>query len=440
MTRQLLLLIVLIVFAFQAHAGTRYIVKLKAGATKSFLAEKSNQNLGSLKKMNLSFGDYVLLETDEEISNKSINMLSSHPDVAYIEPSVKLSIHPVITHEEDSIGDAKDITTMNDPKFAKQWGLINTGSNSGWLFFGGTKGEDVNVKKAWELTTGNQELIVAVIDTGVDHSHPDLAKNMWANQAELNGQEGVDDDGNGFIDDIYGYDFANNDGDPKDDNGHGTHCAGNIGAIHNNNTGVAGVMGNVKLMGLKFLSRGGSGESADAIKSIDYAVRMGAKILSNSWGGGEKTQALKDAIIAANEAGVVFVAAAGNSSRNHDSSPSYPSAYKVDNVLSIGAMAGSGKKSGFSDYGATTVHVFAPGSGIMSTYKGGGYKKLSGTSMAAPLASGVVGLLLAQEPELTPKEVIDRVVATAAKTTALDGKAIANGRIDAYRALQNIDN
>ncbi|MBT3236682.1 MAG: S8 family serine peptidase [Bdellovibrionales bacterium] len=435
MAKQLLPLIVLIIFAVQAQAGTRYIVKLKDGAAKSFLAQKSNLRLGSFQDMKLSFGDYLTLETDD---NKSLNILSSHPDVAYIEPSIKLSIYPVITHNDEG-GDTKEITTMNDPKFTKQWGLINTGSNSGW-FFGGTKGEDVNVKQAWDISTGNQDLIVAVIDTGVDHDHPDLAQNMWTNQQELNGKEGVDDDGNGFIDDIHGYDFSNNDGDPNDDNGHGTHCAGNIGAIHNNNEGVAGVMGNVKLMGLKFLSRGGSGESEDAIKSIDYAVRMGAKVLSNSWGGGEKSQALKDAIVAANQAGVVFIAAAGNSRRNHDSSPSYPAAYKVDNVLSVGSMAGSGKKSGFSDYGASTVHIFAPGSGIMSTYKGGGYKKLSGTSMAAPLASGVVGLLLASEPELTPKEVVDRLVNTAAKTKALDGKSISNGRVDAYRALQNIDN
>ena len=217
---------------------------------------------------------------------------------------------------------------------------------------------------------------------------------MWVNEAEANGEPGVDDDGNGYVDDIHGYDFANDDGDPMDGHGHGTHCAGVIGADHNGD-GIAGLMGDVQLVGIKFLTDSGSGDTINAIKSIDYATQVGVHIMSNSWGGGGFSQALKESIERARDAGILFVAAAGNSNSDNDKRPMYPATYDVENIISVGAMDGKGNKSSFSSYGETTVHVFAPGSNILSTVPGDAYRKMSGTSMATPYASAALGMLLA---------------------------------------------
>ena len=236
---------------------------------------------------------------------------------------------------------------------------------------GSVAGEDINVLRAWSITKGSKDVKIAVIDTGVDYTHPDLKDQIDVNLAELNGKPGVDDDGNGFVDDIYGYDFANKDGDPQDGHGHGTHCAGVIGASHNN-IGVAGIMANVKIVPIKFLTDDGSGETIDAIAAIDYGIKRGVNVMSNSWGGGDKEQSLEDAIKAAESAGITFVAAAGNESANNDSTASYPANYEVGNVISVGSYTSTGAKSSFSNYGLKSVHVTAPGSNILSTYKNGG--------------------------------------------------------------------
>jgi subtilisin family serine protease len=319
---------------------------------------------------------------------------------------------------------------VDDPKAKDQWALSNVGG--GW-FSSGKAGEDINVVKAWEITKGSRDIIVGVIDTGIDHQHKDLKANMWTNDAELNGKEGVDDDGNGYIDDVYGYDFVNNDGDPMDDNAHGTHCAGVIGAVHNR-TGIAGINADVRLMGLKFLSRSGSGDGSDAIRAIEYAIKMGVHVLSNSWGGGEFSQAMLDAIKAANEAGIIFVAASGNSYSNNDTSATYPCNYESENVISVGSFKSSGGKSGFSNYGQEKVHVFAPGSSILSTVPNNRYKKMSGTSMACPQVAGMMALLLSQE-NVTPAEARTRAIETSVQTRGLKGKSVSNGRMDAARFL-----
>jgi subtilisin family serine protease len=198
-------------------------------------------------------------------------------------------------------------------------------------------------------------------------------------------------------------------------------------------------MANVKIMAIKFLSDRGSGETINAIRSIEYAVKNGAHITSNSWGGGEKSEALKEAIQAAYDAGTMFVAAAGNESANNDTRPSYPAAYKVDGIITVGSMDGKGNKSSFSNYGKDTVHVFAPGSSILSTVKNGSYQKMSGTSMAAPFVSGVLGLLLADQPGIT----IDQAKARLMESTVLNSsltKYSAAGRVDAFRMLTNESN
>ncbi|MBC97166.1 MAG: subtilase [Halobacteriovoraceae bacterium] len=408
-------------------APTKYIVKLKEGANPKSISLFSMKSVQDVTPVRASFGKFYSLKA-EGLSQKSVSLLAADPNIEYIEESQTYSIGPVAMNKE----------VINDAKYSDQWGLKNTGRNSGGWFSRGKEGEDVNAEKAWGITKGDRALKIAVIDTGVDYTHQDLKANMWTNELEANGIEGVDDDGNGYIDDIHGYDFANDDGDPQDGHGHGTHCAGNIGAKHDR-SGVRGVMDNVQMVGIKFLTDSGSGDTQDAIESIEYAIAVGVDLMSNSWGGGGFSQALKDAIQAANDAGIVFVAAAGNSRRDNDTTDSYPANYEIENVISVGAMDGSGKRSSFSNYGAEKVHVFAPGSNIMSTVPGNRYQKMSGTSMATPLASGVIGLLMAENPNLTPMEIRDRVEATAVRNGLVD-QYTRSGRIDAERLLLNTVN
>ncbi|MHC4911573.1 MAG: LamG-like jellyroll fold domain-containing protein [Planctomycetota bacterium] len=323
-----------------------------------------------------------------------------------------------------------DATYPFDPRFDELWGMHNTGQS------GGTADADIDAPEAWDIGTGSDEVVVAVIDTGVDYMHPDLALNMWENEAEKNGTPGVDDDGNGYIDDIYGYDFYNNDGDPMDDMSpiyHGTHCSGTVGAIGDNGEGVAGVCWTVKIMAVKFLNSGGSGWTSDAIKCVDYARLMGADVTSNSWGGGGYSQGLKDAIDAAGAVGMLFVAAAGNSSSNTDSNPHYPSSYDCESLISVMSTYRNDAKSGFSNWGPTTVDLGAPGSEILSCKKGGAYQYLNGTSMATPHVAGACALLWSMDPALSNSEVKDILLRTVDVT--LSGLCVSEGRLNLYDAI-----
>lgn len=407
-------------------APTKLIVKLKPGVSAKSVSFFSQKSVSQVRDLNVSFGSFYSVVADG-VSQKSLNALQNDPNVEYAEYSQTYTVTPIVNKE-----------TIQDAQYSDQWGLKNTGKNSGGWFSRGKAGEDINAEGVWKLTRGRKEVKIAVIDTGVDYTHKDLAANMWVNEAEKNGQPGVDDDGNGYVDDIHGYDFANKDGDPTDGHGHGTHCAGNIGALHNR-SGIRGVMNNVKIVAIKFLSDSGRGETEDAIASVDYAIKAGVNLMSNSWGGGEFSQALKDSIQAANDAGIVFVAAAGNSRADNDAKATYPANYEVDNVITVGAHEGAGKRSSFSNYGKKTVHVFAPGSNILSTVPGDRYSKMSGTSMACPLAAGAIGLLMSEYPNLTPLEVRERVVATAVRNGSLD-KFTAGGRMDAKRLLEDTRN
>lgn len=413
----------LLASAFGAYAQeyNGYIVKFKEGASLT-----QSRSLGNISKITETpMGTFAKLDSVADLHDKSFQSLQNHPDIEYIEPNY------IITVENNFENSLAQIT---DGKFSEQWGLANDGKGGG-VFSPNLKGEDINALKAWEITKGNREIKVAVIDTGVEYNHPDLKDQMDVNLAELNGQPGVDDDGNGYVDDIYGYDFANNDGDPQDGNGHGTHCAGVIGARHNT-IGIAGVMANVRIVGVKFLSDKGSGETIDAINAIMYAIKRDVHVMSNSWGGGGKGQALQEAIEAANDAGIIFIAAAGNESSNNDKRPTYPANYEVPNVVSVGSFTGAGKRSSFSNYGETTVHVTAPGTNILSTFKGS-YSKLSGTSMATPFVSGIVGLMLSEDSSLSPAEIKDRLIRTSNKTSRLTTSSVSGGRVDAYRAVTN---
>jgi subtilisin family serine protease len=280
-------------------------------------------------------------------------------------------------------------STPNDPRFGEMWDQENTTQT------GGTNDADIDATAAWDIHTGSHNTIVAVIDTGIDWTHADLDDNLWINADEINGN-GLDDDGNGYVDDYFGYDFINHDGNPMDDQGHGTHVAGTIGAEGNNGVGVTGINWNVSLMALKFLGADGSGTTSDAIEAILYAVNNGAHIINASWGGDPFSQALFDAIAYARDHGTIFVAAAGNGDAfgngiDNDANAFYPSGYALDNIISVAATDNSDNLATFSNYGATTVDLAAPGVNILSTTRGGGYGLNSGRETGGGGGGGGAG-------------------------------------------------
>ncbi|MCM2354179.1 MAG: S8 family serine peptidase [Pseudobdellovibrio sp.] len=405
-------------FTTQSVPG-EFVVKLKPGMMR-ISAQTLSQQLKGFVTQKISGQNVVVVKKAVfETNDSAIKALNENPMVEIAEPNYIYKINKAPT----------------DPLYVQTWGLSNVGQADPKNQVG-VAGVDINAERAWEIQTGTREKIIAVIDTGIDWSHPDLAENMWVNEAEQNGKAGVDDDNNGVVDDIYGYNAITGTGNAKDDQGHGSHCAGTIGARANNGIGVAGVNWNVRMMAVKFLDAGGSGSLADAIKAIDYATKMGAHVMSNSWGGGGFSQTLMDAIKRSNEAGAIFIAAAGNEYNNNDSSPTYPSTYQVENVMSVAAIDNRGAKADFSNYGKKTVHLGAPGVNVMST-TGGSYKSFSGTSMATPHVAGVAALLWANEPNLTAAQVKERLIATVRPLASMKGKTRTGGMVDAYGALTN---
>lgn len=298
------------------------------------------------------------------------------------------------------------------------WGLLNEGQN------GGTAGIDVNAVPAWEITDGGDpSVVVGVVDTGIRFTHDDLSANMWENEDEIP-DNGIDDDGNGFVDDVFGIDAIRGTGNPIDRNDHGSHVGGTIGATAFNDVPHVGVAYNTRLMGIKFLNDIGLGFTSDAITSIDYGVANGADILNNSWGGGPFSPALLDSIEAANEAGVLFIAAAGNEEKDNDEEPSFPANYDVPNVISVAAVDRNGNLADFSNFGTETVDLAAPGVRIFSTTAGSDsdFGSLDGTSMATPHVAGVAALLKSEFPEATIFELRTRLLDTVRPLESLDGK------------------
>ncbi len=356
-----------------------------------------------------------LVQLPEDITiEDALESFNARDDVLYVQPNYRVYADSVFP---------------NDTRFNDLWGLHNTGQS------GGQANADIDAPEAWDISTGSESVIVAVIDTGVDYNHEDLAANMWVNQLEYNGTGGVDDDGNGYVDDIYGYDFDHGDGDPMDDHYHGTHCAGTIGAVGNNGKGVTGVCWNVEIMAVKFLDSGGNGWTSDAIDSVEYATLMGAHIMSNSWGGGAYDQGLKDAIDAAGANGILFVAAAGNDSVNNDTYPHYPSSYTSSNIVSVMSTDRNDLRSSFTNWGPTSVDIGAPGTSILSCEPGNQYQYLNGTSMATPHVAGACALLQSINPSLNVSETKDIIMNSVDSIFSLTGRCVSEGRLNINNAI-----
>lgn len=346
---------------------------------------------------------------------QAIRAFRARPEVEYAEPDY--TVHA--------------IGTPDDPLFPQMWNLLNIGQN------GGTSGADIGATSAWNLSTGSQNVVVAVIDTGIDYTHPDLQPNVWAAPNTFsNVENGVTiacDPG------IHGLNVINRTCDPMDDNGHGTHVSGTIGAAGNNALGVVGVNWNVQLIGCKFLDANGAGQDSDAITCLDYVASLKAQgvnivATNNSWGGEPYSQALTDAIQAQQQAGILFVTAAGNDFGDNDTNPTYPANIDLSNVLSVAATTNTDALAVFSNVGHHTVHLGAPGQQILSTLPGNTYGVDSGTSMATPHVTGAAALLAAQNSSLDWRAIKNLLMAGGSSRSSLN-QTISGNRLNIFGAM-----
>jgi len=413
----------------------RLLGRVKEGAAGAASAALAAEEMGVLRRSALSPGDETFsavrpvltpvasraeAESRGEALQRRIKALLDSGAFDYLEPDYLVSVQQ---------------TAPADAAFAdgRLWGLRNTGQN------GGLAGADIDAVRAWGLTTGAVEVIVAVIDSGVRYTHADLAGQMWRNPGESGAlaTNGVDDDRDGVVDNVFGLNAQKGSGDPIDEHGHGTFCAGIIAAQADGGGPAVGVAPRVRIMACRFLDAQGIGASSDAIKSIGFAVAKGARVLNNSWGGGSYSQAMFNAILSARAKGAIFIAAAGNEGTDNDRIPLYPAGYAADSVIAVAALDRADKLADFSSYGANRVHLGAPGVGIFSTSRASdaAYISSSGTSAAAPHVSGVAALVLSRFPGLPLAELGQRILAGAAPVAALRGKTVTGGRLNAYAAL-----
>ncbi len=482
-----LLTIVALLFAVnvQAADATGYLVKLKN--SRNIQAFDSEMNRAGVDLKDLNFKNWVKLD----ISAEEAEMLRQHPDVAHVEKNMVLKLQtnievhdPILRSQIEEMAAYEQLSgalargednpeipltvtggSGADPLWNKQWGM-----------------QDNDVKGAWNVagTKGSEDIVVAVIDTGVDYTHEDLVDNMWRNPGELgtdaNGvskaTNGIDDDGNGYIDDVVGWDFGRDDNKPYDlhktgfqlllggNPGHGTHVAGCVAATGDNGKGIAGVAPNVKIMAMRFLTEEGQGTTEGAIGAIKYAVDNGAHILQNSWGsegdGGdqEASQALQDAIQYSLDKGRLFVAAAGNGHQgvgydnDTDAKPAYPASYPHENIISVAATDVNDALGAFSNWGRTTVDIAAPGVAVFSTVPDNVYQDTvidipglitatwDGTSMAAPHVSGAAALYMSKYPNADWREVKQAILSSATPINAMQNKSVSNGKLNVRNLVQ----
>ncbi|HKY26708.1 MAG TPA: S8 family serine peptidase [Pyrinomonadaceae bacterium] len=362
-------------------------------------------------------------DLDNEDAEEIAAQYRALPEVEYAEPSYEITL--------DHGGGGFKHLHPNDPRFAEQWSLDNDGRD------GGKEGADIGAMRAWAATTGADDLVIAVLDSGVDYTHSDLINNIWRRPVVIKRYE---DRQNGAVEDLHGYNAIDNSGDPMDENGHGTHCAGIIGAEGGNSIGISGINWKVKIMPLKFMNRNGFGTTKDAIEAINYVINrkqagVNVRVISASWGSTIRSRALEDVIKKAYEADILFVAASGNSTADTDRSPHFPSSYKLGNVISVAALDRNDQLASFSNYGAKSVHVGAPGAGILSTWPGDEFEIRSGTSMATPAVSGVAGLVLSKHPKMPVDELKSLLLKSVDKIPSLEGKTTTGGRINAAKAV-----
>lgn len=419
------------------HSADNYIsgevlVRFKKGVPRKSSNAVHNKLHSTLKeKLHIPFAvDHIKLLDTVSVMD-AVKEYMNNPDVIHAQPNYIKRIHAV------------------ESEYALLWAIHNTGQNVNNI--SGLLDADMDVLSFWNSgvanSTGSGSIIIAVIDTGVNLAHEDLAENIWRNSNE--NENSVDDDNNGYIDDISGWDFVNNDNKPDDDNGHGSHVAGIIAADGSNGKGVTGVMQDAGIMPLKILTANGSGTTADEIKAIDYAINKGAKIINISFGGYAFDVLEYEALSQARREGILVVASAGNDGLDNDIIPVYPASYGIghtvnnifypglDNIISVAASDQNDNLAWFSNYGAASVHIAAPGVNIFSAYAGGTnqYISLNGTSMAAPQVTGVAGLLWAVKGESTPYTTIkDALINNVDLNQCLSGKVVSKGRINAEQA------
>ena len=454
---------------FAKQSGHDYLVKVTPELQQSFsrLQVLTNRE-GSWQ--DLKIAGWFRLQMAESTHFK-ISSLKAQPGVLAVQPNYPIGLFKDPTKrpltaltniaagtDNPAIPPTPVVRSGDDPLFSKQWGM-----------------NDIGARNGWQSAPSQKQMIVGVIDTGVDYTHEDLLPNMWRNPGEsgldANGVDrssnGIDDDQNGYIDDVVGWDFVSNDNKPFDlkgnifqggNPGHGTHCAGNVAARGNNGMGISGVAPNAKIMALRFIGEKGQGSTATAIQAIKYAVDNGAQITSNSWGSEgedpnypEENQALRDAVTYAQNANVLFIAAAGNghSGRGYnndtDDRPAYPASYKHDNIISVAAIDINDEFGGFSNWGVNSVDIAAPGVKVYSTVVGGDYTDMvipilkaswDGTSMAAPHVAGAAALYWSRNPEKSWQEVKSAIIASARKRPNMQGKLLSGGKLDVQALMK----
>jgi subtilisin family serine protease len=402
------------------------LVKFKSG-----VSQKTIERLTALRhdRVEDRIENVEGLEAIDDLDNADAATVVSEyqqlAEVEYAEPNFEIELDA-----SEAAGPLEPILP-HDPQFTDQWALSNSGQR------GGKQGADISATLAWATTTGSDKVVVAVLDSGVDYTHEDLVQNMWMRPASM---APYHDNELGTIDDEYGFNAIDSAGDPMDENGHGTHCAGIIGAEGENNIGIAGVNWKVKIMPLKFMNAGGFGTTKDAIEAINYVIDrkkagVNVRIISASWGSTQRSRALEDAIRKAYENDILFVAAAGNAKVDNDRNPHFPSSYNVPNVVSVAALDRHDELAKFSNWGVKSVAIAAPGVDILSTWLGNAYEEKSGTSMATPVVSGVAALILAEHPRMSVDELKKKLLASTDPIVALKGKTVTGGRIDAAKAL-----
>jgi len=396
----------------EADIAGEYVVGLRAGGDLDAAQRLADDH--GLELADFQPGAALALLVDPDLRGRDAVLQGLSPEVEFAEPQIRYEL----LRRPDDLADYL-------------WGLENYGGN------GGREDADIDAEAAWDRSTG-AGVVVAVIDTGITVDHPDLRPNLWVNHGEVAGN-GLDDDGNGYVDDVHGYDFVHRDGDPRDRLGHGTHVAGTVAARGDDGFGVPGVAFDARIMAIQLMDSDGGGSSWQAAEAIRYAVDNGADVINASWGSYGYSNAVRSAIAAARQRGVMFVAAAGNEGRDNDSTPLYPASYNLDNILSVAASDRRDRVASFSNVGASKVDLAAPGVDIVSTWTmDQQWTWQDGTSMASPHVAGAIALLLGADPTLSVDELRSAILGSVDPLASGASLVATGGRLNAAAALDRI--